>query len=129
VIYHPNIVLTSHPARTRSIDTQAEREEKRLDLSSIGDTLADLDFTDLSFLTEILSRVKERIAARSIDAFDEQSEATDTEESDEKPDEDTEFLPVKRFNFDDLKKTLGELDLSDTSFLEELFSRVKERVA
>jgi hypothetical protein len=129
VIYHPNIVLTSHPTRTRSIDTQAEREEKRLDLSSIGDTLADLDFTDLSFLTEILSRVKERIAARSIDAFDEQSEATDTEESDEKPDEDTEFLPVKRFNFDDLKKTLGELDLSDTSFLEELFSRVKERVA
>jgi hypothetical protein len=129
VIYHPNIVLTSHSARTRSLDTQAEREEKRLDLSSIGDTLADLDFTDISFLTEILSRVKERIAARSIDALDEESEATDTEESDEEPNEDSEFLPVKRFNFDDLKKTLGELDLSDTSFLEELFSRVKERVA
>jgi hypothetical protein len=111
------------------MDTQAEREEKRLDLSSISDTLADLDFKDLSFLTEIISRVKERIAARSIDALDEQSEATDTEESDEKPDEDSEFLPVKRFNFDDLKKTLGELDFSDTSFLEELFSRVKERVA
>jgi hypothetical protein len=111
------------------MDTQAEREEKRLDLSSIGDTLADLDFKDLSFLTEIISRVKERIAVRSIDALDEQSEATDTEESDEEPNEDSEFLPVKRFNFDDLKKTLGELDLSDTSFLEELFSRVKERVA